>query len=176
MRQRAAPVGAARRPAVVHAARSATKRRRAEIHHRAQTIIVSRYAEKDFTLAALATEMEVPERTLQLVFAEAEASFREELHRTRMERATELVLATMKAPAVAPLVGYRYANHFARSFEELHGVSPSSLRKALISRRRYESKRGQSPPESERSLRALERRMEADAYRVRLVHAQLIAA
>ena len=174
VRRRVSPVGGVREaPLGLGAGRSATKKRRTELHHRAVAIIEQRYSDTDLTLKVLAREMSVPERTLQLTFTEAGRSFRDQLHAVRMRRATELVLQIVKPTTIAPKVGYRHPNHFARAFEAIHGVSPSVLRKALISRRRYELRRRESPPESLRSLRALERRMAEDEHCVRLVHRQL---
>jgi len=174
VRRRVSPVGGVRKaPLGLGAGRSATKKRRAELHHRALAIIEQRYSDANLTLKVLAREMSVPERTLQLTFTEAGRSFRDQLHAVRMRRATELVLQIAKPASIAPKVGYRHPNHFARAFEATHGVSPSVLRRALISRRRYEVRRRESPPESPRSLRALERRMAKDGHCVRLVHRQL---
>lgn len=92
-------------------------------------VIERRFAEQDLTLQVVAREVATSGRQLQRVLAEVrDTSFRDELCRIRMERATELLRAGWcPVKEVAAAVGYRNATQFSKAFRRHQGVTPSSF-------------------------------------------------
>jgi two-component system, response regulator YesN len=112
--------------------RRSTEYRHLELCGDALSVIESRYADHRLSLAAVAAEIATSERQLQRVLAEIRGtSFREELHRVRMQRAA-LLLREGRCPVkeVAAAIGYRHATQFSKAFSRAHGVTPSSFQDA----------------------------------------------
>lgn len=100
-------------------------------------VIESRYADQDLCLAEVATEIATSARQLQRVLAEVRGtSFRQELHRVRMQRAAALLWeGRCPIKEVAAAIGYRNATQFSRAFSRAHGVTPSTFQDARTARR-----------------------------------------
>ena len=92
-------------------------------------VIERRFADENLSLDAVAREVATSGRQLQRVFAEVrKTSFRDELQRVRMLRATELLHAGWcPVKEVAAAVGYRNATQFSKAFRRHHGVTRSSF-------------------------------------------------
>ena len=112
--------------------RRSTQYRRLELCGDAVRVIEARYADHDLSLTAVATQIATSERQLQRVLAEVRGTtFREELHRVRMQRAA-LLLWEGRCPIkeVAAAIGYRNPTQFSKAFSRAHGVTPSSFQNA----------------------------------------------
>lgn len=116
--------------------RRSTVYRRLELCADAVRVIESRYSEEHLSLAAVAREIATSERQLQRVLAEVRGtSFRQELHRVRMQRAATLLWeGRCRIKEVAAAIGYRNATQFTKAFSRAHGVTPSSFQDARRAR------------------------------------------
>jgi AraC family transcriptional regulator, regulatory protein of adaptative response / methylphosphotriester-DNA alkyltransferase methyltransferase len=109
--------------------RQSTVNRRRELFDEALAVIERDYADATLSLAAVAHSIATSRRQLQRVFGERRTSFRRELQRVRMARATELLRDhSMPVGAVARAVGYRQPAQFSKAFRRHHGRPPSELR------------------------------------------------
>jgi AraC-like DNA-binding protein len=106
-------------------------------------VVVKRYYARQLTLETVAKALATSPRQLVRAYDQfGDRSFGEDLRRTRMEVASEL-LAKPAVPVadVARQVGYRQASHFARAFRNSYGVSPSVYRDELRRRVREAAER-----------------------------------
>jgi len=79
------------------------------------------------TLALVARKLGVSERTLQRKLTAANVSFRDEVLRSRVEHAKQLLLTTdLKLDAIARAVGYGFSQSLVRAFRQATGESPSA--------------------------------------------------
>ena len=117
--------------------RRSTEYRRFELCGDAVKVIESRHADQDLSLAAVAAEIATSGRQLQRVLAEVRGtSFRQELHRVRMEQAAALLWeGRCPIKEVAAAIGYRDAAQFSKAFRRAHGVTPSSFQDAPSAQR-----------------------------------------
>jgi AraC-like DNA-binding protein len=96
---------------------------------------VARHYRRELTLAAVARALASSPRQLQRAYSQfGEVSFREDLHARRMAAAADLLAEQRSIPvsAVARLVGYRHASHFARAFRRHYGVPPARFRERAL--------------------------------------------
>ena len=87
----------------------------------------------ELNLDDVARSIATSRRQLQRCFDEhAGESFRECVHRLRMERAAELLSAAPQSTVrdVAATVGYRQPAQFSKAFRRRHGMSPGEYRRA----------------------------------------------
>ncbi|HYH67049.1 MAG TPA: helix-turn-helix transcriptional regulator [Urbifossiella sp.] len=130
--------------------REGTADRRAELYREAMTLIAREYP-ADLHLEGVARRLATSRRQLQRAFAEAgSTSFRDELARTRMQHARDLLAAdVLPVRQVAASVGYHQPAQFAKSFRRYHGQPPSAYRRE--NRRAAPSTNG-GPPAFDRAL------------------------
>lgn len=109
--------------------RQATLFRRRALFDEALAVIEQDYADENLSLGAVARSIATSRRQLQRVFGERNTSFRAELQRVRMTKASEL-LHENETPvsAVARSVGYRQPAQFSKAFRRHHGCAPSEMR------------------------------------------------
>jgi AraC family transcriptional regulator of adaptative response / methylphosphotriester-DNA alkyltransferase methyltransferase len=111
--------------------RRSTLHRRRELFDEALAVIERDYADETLSLGSVAFKIATSRRQLQRVFGERHTSFRRELQRVRMARASELLRENgMPVGAVARAVGYRQPAQFSKAFRRHHGRPPSELRGA----------------------------------------------
>jgi AraC family transcriptional regulator, regulatory protein of adaptative response / methylphosphotriester-DNA alkyltransferase methyltransferase len=114
--------------------RQSTRHRRRALFDEALAAIERDYADQALSLDSVARSIATSRRQLQRVFAEQRTSFRQELQRTRMTRAAELLGdPAVPVAAVARAVGYRQPAQFSKAFRRHHGCPPSELRRTSSS-------------------------------------------
>jgi AraC family transcriptional regulator, regulatory protein of adaptative response / methylphosphotriester-DNA alkyltransferase methyltransferase len=114
--------------------RQSTLHRRRALFDEALAAIQRDYADQNLSLGSVAHSIATSRRQLQRVFAERQTSFRGELQRVRMGRASELLREDgMPVAAVARAVGYRQPAQFSKAFRRHHGRPPSEVRGAARS-------------------------------------------
>ena len=94
-------------------------------------VVVARHYGRRLTLAMVARALSSSPRQVQRAYSQfGEMTFQEDLLQRRMTAAAELLISQRAIPvcAVARLVGYRQAPHFALAFRRRYGVSPACFR------------------------------------------------
>ena len=101
-------------------------RRLEEIHE----YIENNYAREELSLELASREMNISGTSInQILRAREDTTFTQQLVKTRIARACELLKNTdMKVQEIALAVGYSGANYFVRSFKAAMGVTPGKYK------------------------------------------------
>ncbi len=125
-------------------------------------VFVARNYRRRLTLAEVADAVSSSPRQVQRAYAQfGELSFHEDLRARRMAVAAQLLAEQPAIPvgAVARLVGYRHAPHFASAFRRRYGIAPALFReRARAHRAHVESPARRSATASGGSVSAPARR------------------
>jgi AraC family transcriptional regulator, regulatory protein of adaptative response / methylphosphotriester-DNA alkyltransferase methyltransferase len=118
-------------------------------------VVVARHYRTDLTLDAVARALASSPRQVQRAYAQfGHTTFSEDLHARRMAAAAQLLVEQRSIPvsAVARLVGYRQAPHFARAFRRRYGLAPARFREQAL---RARERRAGERSARERGVRTL---------------------
>lgn len=94
-------------------------------------VTVARHYRQPLTLDRLARALASSPRQVNRAYAQfGETTFREDLHARRMRAAAQLLIEQPAIPvsAVARLVGFSQAPHFAKAFRRRYGLTPAAFR------------------------------------------------
>ncbi len=96
-------------------------------------VIVVRHYRRELTLAVVARALSSSPRQIQRAYQQfGNTSFSEDLRARRLAVGAQLLIEQRSLPvdAVARLVGYSHAPHFAQAFRRRYGLSPACFRSA----------------------------------------------
>lgn len=104
---------------------------------RAATLILARATDPDLTPAAVATDIGVPLRSLQAIFARNDSSIARRIQEERLAAATRLLAdPAERGRAVGEIAfscGFNDLSHFTRCFAAAHGAPPGAWRRHRLS-------------------------------------------
>ncbi len=93
------------------------------------------FVESDFSLRVLARRLDVTPRYVQLLLAEVETSFTDELTRRRLDRARENLASSRyfhkSIMDISQECGFSTISHFHRIFRRRFGVTPGEVRASV---------------------------------------------
>jgi AraC-like DNA-binding protein len=99
----------------------------------ARSLLIARRADPDFDVTVLASEMHVSIRQLQRLFATEGSTPADELRRSRVDLARELLTGTeyshLRINEIAAYSGFRSASNLRRAFAQAGLPSPRDIRK-----------------------------------------------
>ena len=120
---------------LVSAGSGAGERENAQLLSRALTYIDANLSQGQLSVAVIAKELCVSERTVHRVFARRGMTVARYILELRLERsASALASATANQPIsfVANCAGFSDLSHFSRAFKRKYGVPPRAYRKGLV--------------------------------------------